>query len=476
MTDQAKINPRQVQAYQSLRPVAIDAAATCGAQIGVNLLLPDGTVGTLAKLQALFGTGTTSSSITTTDDVEEGQWNLWFTNRRAQDAVGGILANSANVTLTYVGGTSITADLTDLTDIGTGALLAITRDGKGRVTGTKAATITGTAGQINVANGNASASLPTISLADVSVTSGGTLKKRAFDAKGRLSQESAATTDDLTEGSTNLYFTAARVRAAVLTGISLTTSAVIAATDTVLGAFGKLQAQITDNLLPKGYIDGLQMQWVSGTALTVSSGAAYIEGSSKVLRATSAIAKTGLSLSASTWYHVYLYDNAGTPDIEIVTTAPDSPYYGTARSKTGDASRRYIGSIVSTNAGLVTSFSQQGGIIKYQEQTAAYGAAVLLNGTSTTPVDVFCSGQIPLTSRSGLVNFSNTTTNSTVVLSNSDCNYVLSSSNWLFAINGSSRSGGIIALSASRSFNYAFLNTVTSGGLLAIVVGYIYER
>lgn len=58
----------------------------------------------------------------------------------------------------------------------------------------------------------------------------------------------ANTTDNLTEGSTNLYFTAARVRAVVLTGLSLVTNAVISATDTVLVAFGKLQAQITANL------------------------------------------------------------------------------------------------------------------------------------------------------------------------------------------------------------------------------------
>jgi hypothetical protein len=38
------------------------------------------------------------------------------------------------------------------------------------------------------------------------------------------------------------------VRAVVLTGISLVTNAVISATDTVLVAFGKLQAQITANL------------------------------------------------------------------------------------------------------------------------------------------------------------------------------------------------------------------------------------
>jgi CII-binding regulator of phage lambda lysogenization HflD len=57
----------------------------------------------------------------------------------------------------------------------------------------------------------------------------------------------AKSTSDLTEG-TNEYFTAARVRAVVLTGLSLATNAVISATDSVLSAFGKLQAQITANL------------------------------------------------------------------------------------------------------------------------------------------------------------------------------------------------------------------------------------
>jgi hypothetical protein len=55
------------------------------------------------------------------------------------------------------------------------------------------------------------------------------------------------TTTDINEG-TNEYFTAARVRAVVLTGLSLVTNAVISATDSVLIAFGKLQAQITANL------------------------------------------------------------------------------------------------------------------------------------------------------------------------------------------------------------------------------------
>jgi hypothetical protein len=58
----------------------------------------------------------------------------------------------------------------------------------------------------------------------------------------------AATTDALTEGSTNLYFTTARVLATVLTGISFVTGGAIISTDTVLQAFGKIQKQINDLL------------------------------------------------------------------------------------------------------------------------------------------------------------------------------------------------------------------------------------
>lgn len=52
------------------------------------------------------------------------------------------------------------------------------------------------------------------------------------------------TTDDITEG-INQYFSASRVRGVVLTGISFLTSLAVTATDNVLEAFGKLQAQVT---------------------------------------------------------------------------------------------------------------------------------------------------------------------------------------------------------------------------------------
>lgn len=53
-----------------------------------------------------------------------------------------------------------------------------------------------------------------------------------------------ANTDALAEGATNQYFTVARVRAVVLTGIDLVTNAAVLATDTVMGAVGKLSARL----------------------------------------------------------------------------------------------------------------------------------------------------------------------------------------------------------------------------------------
>lgn len=54
----------------------------------------------------------------------------------------------------------------------------------------------------------------------------------------------ATNTDQLPEGSTNLYHTTARVLATVLNGLSLVTGGTILATDSILVAFGKLQNQI----------------------------------------------------------------------------------------------------------------------------------------------------------------------------------------------------------------------------------------
>ena len=64
---------------------------------------------------------------------------------------------------------------------------------------------------------------------------------------------SPGTSDAVVEGSTNLYFTQARVRTTPLTGLSLAASSAIVAADTVITAFGKIQAQI--NAFVPGFAD-----------------------------------------------------------------------------------------------------------------------------------------------------------------------------------------------------------------------------
>jgi len=70
--------------------------------------------------------------------------------------------------------------------------------------------------------------------------------KVAYDHSQSQGNPHNSTTSDITEGS-RLYFTDARVRATSLTGLSTATGGVISATDTVLGALGKIQNQVTNS-------------------------------------------------------------------------------------------------------------------------------------------------------------------------------------------------------------------------------------
>jgi len=83
----------------------------------------------------------------------------------------------------------------------------------------------------------------------------------------------ATNTDALPEGSSNLYFTTARVLATVLTGISFVTGGEIVSTDSVLVAFGKLQKQINDLLTAVGL---KQDALVSGTNIKTINGSSIL--------------------------------------------------------------------------------------------------------------------------------------------------------------------------------------------------------
>lgn len=222
---------KRVPLHQNPRGyVDVDPDATNGAQVGVNLRGPDGQLLTAAqvinpttggsggpgsiastiwklikeiplniqKLAALIGAGFAVRK-------NDGEWAL----RTLLEGAGIDIANpDGDAGNPMIG-------LEDVADSGAGTLLAISKDSKGRVTGSRPATITGTAQQINVANGNAAAGVPTISLSDLPDSGvGAALVKITRDAKGRVSGTQAASTTDLAEG-TNLYYTNTRADARI---------------------------------------------------------------------------------------------------------------------------------------------------------------------------------------------------------------------------------------------------------------------
>ena len=125
-------------------------------------------------------------------------------------------------------------------------------------------TLTGTASQVTVTNGDGVAGNPTISLAASGVTAGtyGSASAVPVVVVNAAGQVTGISTTAITS------YTDADTRATVLTGLSLASGGVISASDNVLGAFGKLQKQVTDGTGRQGATNtafGLAAQPVSVT-------------------------------------------------------------------------------------------------------------------------------------------------------------------------------------------------------------------
>lgn len=145
----------------------------------------------------------------------------------------------------------------------------------------------------------------------------------------------------------------------------------------------------------KGHMDGLILEWVDGTTLRLTSGSAFIEGLGYAVAVPAPITKSGLSLAAGSWYHVYLRLNAGVPDVEVVTTAPAAPYNGTARSKGGDATRRYLGTFLTNSGGGMKAFKQSAHYFAWMGRNSIVPHHVLAAGTATSQTPVSLAGIVP---------------------------------------------------------------------------------
>lgn len=125
--------------------------------------------------------------------------------------------------------------------------------------------------------------------------------------------------------------------------------------DTTIMTPLKVATRPQKNSVFETHIQGLTLSWNTpgnnGNLLTVSSGSAWIPSLGRVYNVPSTITGPTQTLGASAFHYVYLYDNSGTPAIEISTTAPAAPYKGNARAKTSDTSRRFIGQVLTDASG-----------------------------------------------------------------------------------------------------------------------------
>lgn len=218
--------------------------------------------------------------------------------------------------------------------------------------------------------------------------------------------------------------------------------------------------------IPKGYIDGLKMVWVSGTQLQVTSGSAYIQSADRAVELSSSVTISP-SLEANTWYHVYITD---TSTVEAVTTLPVL-YYGTARAKTGDTSRRYIGSFRTDVSGAIIKFlhNPSGNSIDYVADINTAALYVLANGSATSATSVSMATALPVTSRQSRLFSEQTGTSSTAIISNSE---VIGGGALAFA-RGGQLYAGVLVLNSSQEFTYFVSGT---GQLNVWCAGYYYER
>ena len=168
------------------------------------------------------------NTLTNSDGLSEGTTNLYFTNSRVISTLLAGLSTATNAV--------ITASDTILSALG-------------KLQKQVSDNLTALVNHTGNTNNPHSVTKTQVGLSNVDNTSDlnkpiSTATQTALNGK----QNTLTNSDGLSEGTTNLYFTGARVLSTLLVGLSTATNAVITASDSVLSALGKLQKQISDNL------------------------------------------------------------------------------------------------------------------------------------------------------------------------------------------------------------------------------------
>ncbi|WDI91912.1 hypothetical protein [Xanthomonas campestris] len=219
--------------------------------------------------------------------------------------------------------------------------------------------------------------------------------------------------------------------------------------------------------MPPGYIDGMIIEWVSGSSIRVTAGVCTIPGGG-TLTYGAALTKAGVSLGANTWGHIYAYLNGSTPDVEIVTASPSAPYSGRARTKAGDATRRYLGSIRTNASGSIYRFDARNGQVIYMEEVVR----PLSGGTSATATTVSLAALLPPTSFVSIASMNNTGT-AAVRYRPTGAGWSATNTGRMYGLLAGTTVVGPLPTDTVQQIDYQ----ADSGGIATLdVLGYILER
>lgn len=217
-----------------------------------------------------------------------------------------------------------------------------------------------------------------------------------------------------------------------------------------------------------------------GQTVGLTPGVAYIPNQLRALSQNDmTLLVTGV---VSAWRHFYIANDAGDLKFEASATQPAAPYQGTARTKSNDPTRRYLGSLYFGTAGTTMQFvhSQEGERANRIDYTPPGGAAVATStllslATGTTPTNVNAANIVPLTCRLMYTLIENSSP-SDAYLSTPDFGAV-SPTNYLISVKGNQSGQYDIVVNGNQLLTY-MLNSVliTLGGLTIRVRGYLFDR
>lgn len=221
-------------------------------------------------------------------------------------------------------------------------------------------------------------------------------------------------------------------------------------------------------------IDGFQLQWINSSSIFITAGSCYAGNGDYIY------SPTGVTLNPTTiagrWYNVYAYISGTTAAFEV-TLINVSPWKGTAFLKSGDTSRRFIGTILTNPSNQIRNFAYHAlsNFVAWsgEEDLDASPFRALSAGTAATATAVGLTGAIPpMVSRFGFLRISN----------NGDRNVFFGPGTGTqgLALNvGNVAVQNAIAsfpISSGVQIYYRNATTPTAGGAFIDIYGYLYDR